>query len=121
MDASKITYYKEVVPYLEKIMEELDKKERGFIFSTCPRADGNTTAKPLSCVRLVGEDSEETLVQFWAGIMSIIEALNREVPEDARPMWRDSFITFVQATAKMCFPNFKFERIKMKGEKNVGE
>ena len=119
MDASKVKYYKEVVPYLEKIMEELDKKERGFIFSTCPRDDGDRSVKPLTCVRLLGEDEEETFVQFWAAIMSIVEALNREIPEDARPMWRDSFITFVQATAKLCFPNFYFEKVKMKGDDNA--
>lgn len=121
MDASKITHYKEIVPYLEKIMEELDKKNRGFVFATCPRDDGNKGAKPLTCVRLVGDDNEDTISSFWAGVMTIVEALNNQVPEDMRPEWRDSFIAFVQATAAMCFPNFRFERIKMKGEKDVRE
>ena len=121
MDGSKIKYYKQLVPLLQQIQEEMDKTGRGFVFTTLPKDDGNGQARPLSCVRLMGENEEDMFIEFWAGLMALIEAFNKEIPEDLRPMWRDTFTTFIQATAKLCFPHLHFERVDFNGKQKKGD
>lgn len=110
MDTSKIKDYKELAPYLKDIMDELDKKNRGFIFTVCPKDDKKNT-HPLTCIRLSGNDNAEVMAEFWSGLLCIVDALCKQLPEDLRPMAKDSFIAFVKAVAHMNFPSLHFEQI----------
>ena len=111
-DEDKITYYKELIPYLKEIQKILDEKNRGFVFATLPKDDNKVRdSKPLSCIRLRGETDEQVMIEFWAGLLTIIEAVSSRLPEDQRGLWREGFITFIKATAGICFPSVDVEKI----------
>lgn len=112
LDGSKITSYKELIPLIQQIKDELEKKGRGFVFATLPKDDENgQNNKPLVCI-VSKDESGNALLEFWAGMMSLVEALNNAVPESDREMWKESWLTFIKATNFLCFPSLRIEKME---------
>lgn len=112
LDDSKITSYKELVPLLQEIKDKLESVNRGFVFTTLPKNDDKgKSRRPLVCISNKSENPTESLAEFWAGIMQVVEALNNTVPEDERDLWKDTWITFIEATNDLCFPSIHMEKI----------
>ena len=111
LDDSKITSYKELVPLIQEIGTKLESLNRGFVFATLPKDDkSGKNMKPLVCIANSSENGIDNLVSFWAGLMSLVEALNNQVPEEMREMWRETWLTFIQATNSLCFPSLHIEK-----------
>ena len=109
----KITSYKTLVPELQKIVDELDKMGRGCIFATLPKDDEKgKELKPLVLIANKSESNIAALIEFWAGMMSLVEALNKEIPEKERSEWKESWLTFIQATNSLCFPSIFMKKVK---------
>ena len=83
---------------LEKVM---DAEGRGWIFA--PVVQNENDHRCLGYAKFKHPD------EFWATIGMLVIEINKQLPEDDRPEFRNGFYPFIQMVAHEAFPMMRFE------------
>lgn len=93
---------------IEKFVQEtllpfMDSEDRGFIFAPAPSLKKFTNHNTFTAVAVYSN------IEFWATMLSIVDNVNKNIPEENRQAFKEGYKMFIKASAKLCFPTIKID------------
>lgn len=103
-----------VLELAEHIAEVMEQEGRGFIFAPMVQHTGDHYTFIIVADRKEN-NAEETIVNFWATLASIVMNTNTQIPEDLMGEFRAGFEAFVKMVKEQAFP------LTLRGDSSGGD